>query len=281
MATHPREMLKALGLRPKESWGQNFLSDEGVLDEIAAACQLHGGEVVVELGPGLGHLTRALLATGAQVVAIEKDRDMVAALEAQQLPHLKVVAANAADAEYAKLAGVGDVTVVGNLPYHLSSSILFQVLEQAASVKRAVFTLQAEVATRLAAGPGGRDYGLLSVLLGLRYDIEKVMSLPAHYFHPPPKVNSAVVKLERLKTPRADVTSDARFKRVVKAAFAYRRKTLLNSFKTDKTLATPEQLQTALLAVGIDGKRRAETLSVEEFAALERSLPPAEPSPAR
>jgi 16S rRNA (adenine1518-N6/adenine1519-N6)-dimethyltransferase len=261
---HARDLLKQLGLKAKESWGQNFLSDEGVLGDIADACRLSKGETVVELGPGLGSLTRALLATGARVVAVERDRDMVAALEGMKL------AGNAAETEFAKVAGVDDVVVAGNLPYHLSSPILFQVLEQASTVKRAVFTLQKEVVERLAAEPGGRDYGLLTVLLGLRYHAEKVMDLPAAYFHPPPKVDSAVAVFERLSKPRAEVTSDARFKKVVKAGFAHRRKTLLNSLKSEPSLG---DVQAALEKAGIDGKRRAETLSVEEFAALERSLP--------
>ncbi len=268
---HARELLKQLGLRPKESWGQNFLSDESVLGEIADACALEAGDTVVELGPGLGSLTRALLATGARVVAVERDRDMVAALEGMKLEGLTVVAGNAAETDFAKVAGVPDVVVAGNLPYHLSSPILFQVLEQAPHVKRAVFTLQAEVVERLAAKPGGRDYGLLTVLLGLRYDIENVMSLPAAYFHPPPKVDSAVARLERLAQPRAAVTSDARFKKVVKASFAHRRKTLLNSLKGDKELEP--HAADAVAKAGLDGKRRAETLNVQEFAALERAFP--------
>ncbi len=266
-------MLKALHLRPKDSWGQNFLSDEGALQTIADACALGPGDVCVELGAGLGHLTRALLATKARIVAVERDRDMVAALEAMQMPGLTVVAANAAELEFAKVGGAPDVVVAGNLPYHLSSPILFEVLEQAHSVKRAVFTLQREVVNRLASPPNSREYGLLSVLLGLRYDVEKVADLSANLFHPPPKVESAVVRLERRQTARAEVTSDARFKRVVKASFAHRRKTLMNSLKSDPSLASPEQFQAALLAIGLDGKRRAETLSVEEFAALERALP--------
>lgn len=267
---HARDVLKRLGLRPKDSWGQNFLSDDGVLAEIAAACCLSKDEVVVELGPGLGSLTRALLATGARVVAVERDRDMVAALEGMQLPGLTVVAGNAADTRFAQVAGAEDVVVCGNLPYHLSSPILFEVLEQADHVKRAVFTLQAEVVERLAAGPNTRDYGLLTVLLGLRYEIEKVMNLPRTYFHPPPKVDSAVARFERLPKPRAEVTGDAHFKKVVKAAFAHRRKTLLNSLKSEPSFG---DVAAALAKAGIDGKRRAETLSVEEFAALERSLP--------
>jgi 16S rRNA (adenine1518-N6/adenine1519-N6)-dimethyltransferase len=146
------------------------------------------------------------------------------------------------------------------------------VLEQRATISRAVFTLQKEVVERLAAEPGTRDYGLLSVLLGLYFDLEQVATLPSRLFHPPPKVDSAVVRLTRLKAPRAPVVDEERFVRVVKAAFAQRRKTLLNSLKSDRALATPAQYMKALETAGIDPMRRAETLSPQEFAALERAL---------
>ena len=268
----PRELLRKYGLRPKQSWGQNFLGDPEVLSRIAAAVAIRPGELVVELGPGLGHLTRALAAAGAKVVAVERDRDMVRVLEEQQLPGVRVVAANAAAVDFAQVSGEQRVAVVGNLPYHLTSPILFQVLDQREHVSRAVFTLQDEVVTRLAAEPGGRDYGLLTVLLGAYFDIEKLFSLPAHLFHPPPKVDSAVVRLTALPRPRAEVKSHERFRKLVKAAFAQRRKTLSNSLRSDPSLATPEQMKAALERAGIDGGRRAETLSIEEFAALERAL---------
>ena len=167
------------------------------------------------------------------------------------------------------------MAVVGNLPYHLSSSILFEVLEQHAAVSRAVFTLQKEVVTRLAASPGNRDYGLLTVLLGLFFDLEPLFTLKAHLFHPPPKVDSAVIRLRSLPRPRAEVVSEVRFRQVVKAGFAHRRKTLLNSLKSDRSLGDGPALGAALAAAGIDGGRRAETLSAVEFAALERALGPA------
>ncbi len=272
MADSPREILKRYGLRPKQSWGQNFLGDARALQQIADAVALQPGEKVVELGAGLGHLTRELLARGARVIAIERDRDMVRVLEDLKLPGLEVVAANAAEVDFAAVAGGGPVAVVGNLPYHLTSPILFRVLEQREQVSRAVFTLQKEVVVRLAAAPGGRDYGLLSVLLGLWFDVEEVASLPAHLFHPPPKVDSAVVRLWRLPAPRAPVVSPERFIRVVKASFAQRRKTLLNSLRSDRSLGDDEVLSRALASAGIDPGRRAETLSPEEFAALERAL---------
>ncbi len=267
---HPREMLRRLGLTAKHSWGQNFLSDEGVLERIAEEALLRPGEPCVELGPGLGHLTRFLLATGAKVTAVERDRDMVDGLKRQQIEGLTLVEGNAAETDFAKVAGADQVVVVGNLPYHLSSPILFEVLDQADHVTRAVFTLQQEVVDRLAVEPGSRESGVLTVMLSLRFRVECAFEIPAHFFHPPPKVDSAVLKLTRLPKPRAEVISEARFRKVVKAGFAQRRKTLSNSLKTEKTLCT--DWAPVLAKAGVDGQRRAETLSVEEFAAIERAL---------
>ncbi len=267
-----RAILARRGLRPKYSWGQNFLGDPSALEQIAAALQLSPGEPVVELGPGLGHLTRALLDKGARVIAVERDRDMVEALGELSSERLCVVAANAAEVNFARLAGVERVAVVGNLPFHLTSPILFNVLEQRETVSRAVFTVQKEVAERLTADPGSRTYGLLTVLLGLWFRAHLLFTLPARLFHPPPQVDSAVLRLSALLVPRAEVTGEAHFRRVVKAGFAHRRKTLLNSLQSDRTLGTAEAIRGALLAAGVDPVRRAETLSVEEFAAVERAL---------
>ncbi|NMO20934.1 16S rRNA (adenine(1518)-N(6)/adenine(1519)-N(6))-dimethyltransferase RsmA [Pyxidicoccus fallax] len=270
----PRDILKRHGLRPKHSWGQNFLGDEDALETIADALNLREGEPVVELGPGLGHLTRFLAATKARVTAVERDRDMLTVLEKEAIPGVRVVAGNAATVDFAEVAGAPEVAVVGNLPYHLTSPILFRVLEQRAHVTRAVFTLQKEVVERLAAEPGNRDYGLLTVLLGMHFDAENILTLEAWRFHPPPKVDSAVLRLTRRKAPRAPIIDEARFTRVVKASFAHRRKTLINSIKSDPELGSPEVLAAALQAAGVDSQRRAETLAPEEFAAIERALGP-------
>jgi 16S rRNA (adenine1518-N6/adenine1519-N6)-dimethyltransferase len=268
----PRSILQRRGLRPKYSWGQNFLGDPEALEQIAAALQLQPGEPVVELGPGLGHLTRFLLETGARVTAVERDRDMVEALGELHSDRLTVVAANAAEVDFARLAGAERVAVVGNLPYHLTSPILFSVLEQRTRISRAVFTVQKEVAERLCAEPGSRTYGLLSVLLGLYFRPHLLFTLPAQLFHPPPQVDSAVLRLTALLVPRAEVKDDAHFRRVVKAGFAQRRKTLLNSLQSDSALGSADEIRSALEAAGIDPMRRGETLSVEEFAAVERAL---------
>ena len=263
----PGELLRRHGLRPKKAWGQNFLGDERLLSSLAALARLAPGDVVVELGAGLGHLTRALAETGAKVVAVERDRELVPILRAE-LPQIEVAEA---DAKTFDLRGVasragGRVVVCGNLPYHLSSPILFHLLDQREAVRRAVLLLQREVAERIAAPPGGRDYGLLSVLIQRVADASVELTVPRHAFTPPPDVESTALVLELRATPRAEVKDEERFRTLVKAAFSQRRKTLWNALK-----AVPGA-RAALEKAGIDPQRRGETLSVEEFAALERAL---------
>lgn len=269
----PSEILRRHGLRPKKSWGQNFLSDDTTLGRIADALHPASGEEVIELGPGLGHLTRALLERGARVVAVERDRDMAHVLREQALEGLRVVEANAAEVRFEKLVERIPTAVVGNLPYHLTSPILFEVLDQHASVSRAVFTVQKEVADRLCAPPGGRAHGVLTVLLDLHFRVEPLFEISRTLFHPPPRVDSAVIRLTAREAPKAEVTDDLRFRRVVKAAFSQRRKTLINALGSDRQLASKEVWLEALERAGIDAKVRAETLSTESFAALERALP--------
>jgi 16S rRNA (adenine1518-N6/adenine1519-N6)-dimethyltransferase len=269
-------MLQRLGLRAKHSWGQNFLDDQSVLADIVKAARLGPDSVVVELGAGLGHLTLALLDSGARVVAVERDPDILAVLQQMVTEttgqRLSLVAANAANLVLATVAGTRPLTVVGNLPYHLTSSILFEVLEQHADVLRCVFTVQKEVAERVAAGEGARSGGILTVLLGVWFDASIVRIVPARAFHPPPKVDSAVLLLEHRATPRAEVEDDAWFRKVVKAAFSQRRKTLLNSLQSDRDLGDGVHVRAALAAAGIEPTRRAETLGVAEFARLAGAL---------
>jgi 16S rRNA (adenine1518-N6/adenine1519-N6)-dimethyltransferase len=265
-------MLQQHGLRAKHSWGQNFLDDEAVLADIVHAARLGPESVVVELGAGLGHLTRALLHSGARVVAVERDPDMVRVLEETRAERLTVVAANAARIDLARVAGTRPLTLVGNLPYQLTSSILFEALDQHADLLRCVFTVQKEVAERVAAGEGTRSGGILTVLLGVWFDASIVRVVPARAFHPPPKVDSAVLLLEHRASPRAEVGDEAFFRAVVKAAFSHRRKTLLNSLRSDRELGEAEHIRAALAAAGIEPTRRAETLDVAEFARLAQAL---------
>jgi 16S rRNA (adenine1518-N6/adenine1519-N6)-dimethyltransferase len=282
----PRALLQRHDLHAKKSWGQNFLGDPAVLDGIAAlaAPDAHAGEAVVELGAGLGHLTARLLERGARVVAVERDRDMVRVLRAELGERITLLEADAARLDWAELTGrLGTpdapggpprLSVAGNLPYHLSSPILFSLLDAAPALRRAVLLLQREVAERLAAPPGARDAGLLSVLLQRRAEVELARRVPAGAFWPPPRVESAVLVASfRPAAAVEPVVDEARFRALVKAGFGQRRKTLRNALEAAR-VAPAARLLPALAAAGIDPGRRGETLSVAEWAALERGLGP-------
>ncbi|HVP67530.1 MAG TPA: 16S rRNA (adenine(1518)-N(6)/adenine(1519)-N(6))-dimethyltransferase RsmA [Anaeromyxobacteraceae bacterium] len=268
----PRELLARHGLRPKKSWGQNFLADDAILDSIARLAVAQPGERVVELGAGLGHLTAHLLARGAEVVAVERDRDMARVLRGEFGDRIRLVEADAARLEVAGLAAPsGQVAIVGNIPYHLTSPILFSLLDQAEAVSRAVLLVQREVAERLAAGPGTKEWGLLSVLLQQRARVRVERIVGRGSFHPPPRVDSAVVVVEfGARAPRC--ADPARFRRLVKAGFGQRRKTLRNALEAAR-IAPRADLAQALAAASLDPSRRGETLTVEEWEALDRALP--------
>jgi 16S rRNA (adenine1518-N6/adenine1519-N6)-dimethyltransferase len=273
----PRILLDRHGLRAKKSWGQNFLGDEAILDGIARLAVERPGEVVIEIGSGLGHLTERLLAHGARVVAVERDRDMAHVLRGEFGDSIRLVEADAARADFARLAAEapggpqpGRVAVAGNIPYHLTSPILFSLLDQAGSVSRAVLLVQREVAERLAASPGTKDWGLLSVLLQQRGEVEIDRIVPRGAFHPPPRVDSAVVRIDlHGREPRA--ADERRFRLLVKAGFGQRRKTLRNALEASR-VAPREALEAALRASGVDPGRRGETLTVDEWESLDRAL---------
>ena len=270
----PRALLEKYGLRAKKSWGQNFLGDEAILDHIARLAAGEG-ERVVELGAGLGHLTARLLARGAVVTAVERDRDMAAVLRGELGERVRLLEADAARLDYRALGGGAPVVVVGNLPYHLTSPILFSLLDQASAIARAVLLVQREVAARLCARPGGKEWGLLSVLLQHRADVSLERHVSAGAFLPPPKVESAVI-CALFRPPRAAVADEGRFRRLVKAGFAQRRKVLANALAAAR-VAPAERLAAALQAAGVDPRRRGETLTVEEWAAVDRALGMASP----
>lgn len=293
----PKKLLEKYGLRAKKSWGQNFLGDEAILGHIARLAVEREGEPVVELGGGLGHLTAQLVARGARLTVVERDRDMAAVLRGELGERITLVEADAARIDYAALAAAGaapapasspdaspsattgsaygtsatpKLAVVGNLPYHLTSPILFSVLDQSAAVSRAVFLVQREVAERLAAEPGEKDWGILSVFLQREADVSIERIVPPGAFLPPPKVDSAVVRV-RFHPAAEPILDGDRFRRLVKAGFAQRRKTLGNALRAGR-IAEPEALSAALAAARVDPVRRAETLTVAEWAALERAL---------
>jgi 16S rRNA (adenine1518-N6/adenine1519-N6)-dimethyltransferase len=265
----PRRVLARHGLAPKRGFSQNFLVSRHVVERIVQALAPTAGELVVELGPGLGTLTAALLRAGAQVIAIDADRDMLRVLE-QELGQVAGFSARAGDAtqvELAELARGGRVAVAGNLPYAVTGGIFRQLVAQHQHVDRAVLMIQREVRDRLLAAPGTKEYGALTVFTSGVFDVSPVCIVPAGSFHPPPRVESAVVALVPRKEPIA--VEHRGFERAVRAAFEARRKTLRNALCRAHAA---EIVDAALADTRIDGKRRGETLSPAEFAGLGAAL---------
>ncbi len=263
--------------RPRKRFGQHFLRDPRVLDAIVETAAVGPADAVVEIGAGTGALTRRLAARAGRLVAVEIDRDLVGPLQAAfaAQPSVEVLAADALDLDLPGLAArLGRrLVVVGNVPYNISSPLLFALIEARGAIERMVLMLQREFAERLAAAPGSPAYGALSVLAQLHLVIDARFHVPPGAFRPPPAVESTVLTLTPRSAPAVPLDDPTRFRRVVRAAFAQRRKTLLNALRAAKLgPAAPDALAARLEAAGIEPARRGETLSIEEFARLDRAL---------
>ena len=247
---------------PRKRFGQHFLVDEGVIEAIVDAIDPRPGLALVEIGPGLGALTAPLLRRAAALTVIELDRDLAARLRAR--PGLTVIESDVLKVDFQALARAAGqkLRVVGNLPYNISTPILFHLAEASSQVADQHFMLQKEVVERMAAAPGGKDYGRLSVMLQWRYRVESVLEVPPEAFDPPPRVDSAVVRMVPLA---ADPGIDAALLgELVTVAFSQRRKLLrhtLGRWLDGRGASTPFDLQ-----------RRAEEVPVAEYLALARSL---------
>jgi len=251
--------------RPKKSLGQHFLHDAAVIERIVRAIAPREGEHLVEIGPGQGALTLPLLARHGALTAIEFDRDLLASLTtaAAQYGELTLIHANVLDVDLRAVVGDHPIRLVGNLPYNLSSPILFHALEHAADGRIAdmTFMLQKEVVERMAAAPGSKVYGRLSVMLQAGCEVTPLFDIGPDAFHPPPKVDSALVRLVPRDPAAVGIQHPARFAQIVKAAFGQRRKTLRNAL--NGVLDSD-----AIAAAGISPQVRAEQVSVAEFVVL-------------
>jgi 16S rRNA (adenine1518-N6/adenine1519-N6)-dimethyltransferase len=263
----------------RRALGQHFLRDANVARAIVATARLTKADLCVEIGPGEGALTFLLAEQAGRLLALEVDEDLIAGLKPRltSLPHVEVSRADARSFDYSTLSALrpssaGRVVVVGNLPYSVSKPILEMLVEVRSAISEMVLTLQKEVAERVAAAPGGRRYGALSVLTQLYCEVRVVMAIPPGAFKPPPKVDSAVLHLKVLQEPRVPVGDERDFRRVVRAAFGQRRKTLANALSGGLGL-TVETAREWLAASGINPARRAETLTLDEFARLSRQIP--------
>jgi 16S rRNA (adenine1518-N6/adenine1519-N6)-dimethyltransferase len=260
------------GHRARRRFSQNFLHDAHYIERIVAAINPRPGERLIEIGPGLGALTAPLIERAGAITAVEIDRDLAARLRGRFTPQqLALVEGDALALDWAALAADGApppqgprlLRVVGNLPYHISTPLLFALLPVAAQVYDQHFMLQKEVVDRIVAAPGGKDYGRLSVTLQFRYRVSRLFIVPAGAFSPAPQVSSAIVRLVPRPVVELPAVDQAAFARVVTAAFGQRRKTLRN--------ALAEVVGEAVIRdSGVDPGARAETLSVEAFVALAR-----------
>lgn len=258
----------------RHALGQHFLIDGAVAERAIQLAELAPGQRVLEIGPGRGALTDRLRAAGHPVVAVELDEALADALERRGDAGLQIVRGDFLRVDLARL-GDGPLPVVANLPYSTGTAIVSRLLEQPSRFPRLVVMLQLEVAERLCAAPGSRSYGGLTVLCALHAVATMGFVVPPRAFAPPPKVDSAVVRLDACTEPRADVGEFRLFRRVVQTAFGQRRKTLRNALSA----GFGGEVASALLQrAEIDPRRRAETLSLEEFARLAREAATLEPA---
>lgn len=252
----------------KKSLGQHFLHERGIVDKLVLAIAPRPGDRIVEIGPGQGALTFPLLDRHGALTAIEFDRDLLEPLTAAAKSHgeLTLIHSDVMNVDFTALAGGGQVDderirLVGNLPYNLSSPILFHALDHAAVVRDMHFMLQKEVVDRMAAGPGSKVYGRLSVMLQAYCTVTSLFKVPPGAFRPPPKVDSAVVRLVPHPPGQIGIDDSRRFADIVRAAFGQRRKTLRNALSS---VCTAEEIVRA----GVDPQSRAEQLAVADFVRL-------------
>jgi 16S rRNA (adenine1518-N6/adenine1519-N6)-dimethyltransferase len=265
-------ILQAFHLKADKNLGQNFLVEESVVNRIAKAAELTPEDTVLEIGPGIGTLTQALAMTGASVVSVELDKRLIPVLQETigAYENVRVVQGDILKINILETVQAEPFKVCANLPYYITTPIIMNLLEQKLPIERLVVMVQKEVAERMTASPGGREYGAISVAMQYYTEPKIAFIVKAGSFLPAPKVDSAVLVCKKRSTPPVDVPDEKVFFKVVAAAFSVRRKMLTNSLKNMGGL-TGEQVKAWLDRAGIDGTRRAETLSLEEFACLART----------
>lgn len=276
--TSPRVLLTAHGLRPQKRLGQNFLSDPATAQMIVNRSGVRPEDIVIEIGPGLGALTVPLARAARRVYAIEKDRNLSAILKselpANGISNVELVEADVLQLDWAGLtrkAGPA-LTVFGNLPYNISSQVVVLLIELRNHVSRAVLMFQRELAERLTASPGGKAYGRITAMLAYCATVKHVCHVGPKAFYPAPKVGSEVLEIGFSPAKTYPAHDETRLFQLIAAAFGKRRKTLKNALSTSALQIAPARAAQALVEAGIDPGRRAETLSPEEFVALEISL---------
>lgn len=272
-----KQILKKYGLTMKKSLGQNFLVEPGILTKMLAAGEIDKDTVVIEIGPGIGALTERLAQEAKQVIAFEVDRRLEPILknELAEYDNIEVIFQDILEANLPELFAdrfepTDRIVVAANLPYYITTPIIMNFIEANLPVDAYVMMMQKEVAERMTASPGSKNYGSLTVAIDYYTEAEISFIVPRTVFVPQPNVDSAVLKLKRREVPKVTVENEAFYFRLTRGSFQHRRKTLWNNLMGiyGKTDEAKEALRLGLEAVGIEGSRRAETLAIEEFAAL-------------
>lgn len=267
------DLVKKHGFKFTKSLGQNFLIDDNIVDKIVAGAGIGPGDKIIEVGPGIGTLTREMASRAETLMAVEIDKNLIPILADTlgDYDNVKIVNEDIIKADIRGLIdenlGGGPVKLVANLPYYITTPIIMRFLEENINVTDIVVMVQKEVAERMNAQPGGKDFGALSVAVQYYCDTEIIAKVPRHLFVPQPNVDSIVIALRVRPERKYKVDDEDLYFKVVKAAFGQRRKTLLNSISSMGNLAK-DQVKEALEEAGIDPKRRGETLSLDEFAIL-------------
>jgi 16S rRNA (adenine1518-N6/adenine1519-N6)-dimethyltransferase len=273
--TSIRQELKEYGLIPRKRLGQHFLIDRNILDKVIRTAQADKEDVVLEIGPGLGEMTLALAHWVKKVIAIEIDQKLVAILnkKIKEFPNVEVVKGDILKVDFKHFFEKEDhpIKVVANLPYQISTPLLFRFIEFKRVFSTFTLMLQKEVAERMVAPTGRKEYGPLSIFTQMFLDVSIRFFIKPSAFFPPPKIDSAVVHMVWKEKPVIEANDEEWFKRVVKACFGYRRKTLVNALK-HSDLSLPVSIESKLEKIGIDPRRRPETLIIEEFVRLAETL---------
>lgn len=264
-----REIVSKYNFKFTKSLGQNFLIDSQVLMDIVEGAEVNKNDFVIEIGPGVGTLTKELLKVSKQVTAIELDSDLVPILkeELKDYENFSIINKDALKVDFTEVIGEEEsVKLVANLPYYVTTPIIAKLLNEHYKFKSLTIMIQKEVGERIAAEPSTKEYGALSLLVQYYCDIKVIRKVSPASFIPRPKVDSIVIRLDRLDTPKVKVEDEKLFFKIIRAAFNMRRKTLWNALKS--LGVNKDLLEKALEEADIDPKRRGETLSINEFGKL-------------
>lgn len=274
----PKEIINRYAIKPRKKLGQSFLVDQNVIRKISAIAQVTNNDIVVEIGSGIGVITEHLAQSAARLIAVEVDDKLVEVLndKLRKYNNVQICHRDILKFDFNAITKDGQqkIKVIGNVPYNISSPLLFHLISFRKVINSFVLMLQKEVVQRLTAAPGGKDYGVPSVILQMFARVEKIFDVPADCFHPVPKVESSVMTGFFMEKPFVELADEGFFIKLVRDAFAQRRKMLMNNLKKSKLLEdfSESLLKELLRMTGIDGQRRSETLTVKEFGDLSNIL---------